>query len=303
MKLLENTHFESLSSMLSVDTGVSRINSRIESYSCKMAGDCKKLYKQLHDDKTGTSPYDLQMLGPPNTLQQLGVSPNTVSHLNAHSLMQSRSLSDENDPNSTIDIISRKTLFYLISTLNASFRPDYDFSNTNSSEFSKEPSVDFVIKSVENYLSTVEAYSRLKQQLWDVIDREINLNECEFYSYNPDLTSDPCAEDGCLWFFNYFMYNKKMKRIVFISFRCTSKSIESSDDDDMEDENEMNLPQTSAWPYSIDFKRTIIVSNNGNATATSTSTTTTNNNNGKNSQNKSQSVDIKPVQTVIGLME
>lgn len=151
----------------------------IESYSCKMAGDCKKLYKQLHDDKTGTSPYDLQMLGPPNTLQQLGVSPNTVSS-NPHSLMQSRSLSDENEY-TNFDIISRKTLFYLISTLNASFRPDYDFSNTNSSEFSKEPSLDFVIKSVENYLSTVEAYSRLKQQLWDVIDREINLNECEFY--------------------------------------------------------------------------------------------------------------------------
>jgi hypothetical protein len=116
-------------------------------------------------------------------------------------------------------------------------------------------------------------------------------------SYNPDLTSDPCAEDGCLWFFNYFMYNKKMKRIVFISFRCTSKSIESSDDDDMEDENEMNLPQTSAWPYSLDFKRNL---NNGNANTTTTTTTTTKNNNGINSQNKSQSVDMKPVQTVIG---
>ena len=144
-----------------------------------MAGDCKRLYKQMHDEKTGTSPYDLQMLGPPNTLQQLGLSPNTVTP-NLSSLMQSRSLSDENDHNN-IDIINRKTLFYLISTLNASFRPDYDFSNTNSSEFSKEPSLDFVIKSIENYLSTVEAYTKVKQQLWDVIDREINLAECEFY--------------------------------------------------------------------------------------------------------------------------
>ena len=146
-----------------------------------MAGDCKRLYKQMHDEKTGTSPYDLQMLGPPNTLQQLGLSPNTVTP-NLSSLMQSRSLSDENDHNN-IDIINRKTLFYLISTLNASFRPDYDFSNTNSSEFSKEPSLDFVIKSIENYLSTVEAYTKVKQQLWDVIDREINLAECEFYRW------------------------------------------------------------------------------------------------------------------------
>ena len=39
------------------------------------------------------------------------------------------------------DTISTKTLFYLISTLNASF-PDYDFSNAKSDEFSKEPSAE-----------------------------------------------------------------------------------------------------------------------------------------------------------------
>ena len=39
------------------------------------------------------------------------------------------------------DTISTKTLFYLISTLNASFNPDYDFSNAKSEEFSKEPSI------------------------------------------------------------------------------------------------------------------------------------------------------------------
>ena len=40
------------------------------------------------------------------------------------------------------DTISTKTLFYLISTLNASFNPDYDFSNAKSEEFSKEPSLE-----------------------------------------------------------------------------------------------------------------------------------------------------------------
>ena len=39
------------------------------------------------------------------------------------------------------DTISTKTLFYLISTINASFQPDYDFSNAKSEEFSKEPSL------------------------------------------------------------------------------------------------------------------------------------------------------------------
>ena len=39
------------------------------------------------------------------------------------------------------DTISTKTLFYLISTLNHSFSPDYDFSKAKSDEFSKEPSI------------------------------------------------------------------------------------------------------------------------------------------------------------------
>lgn len=36
---------------------------------------------------------------------------------------------------------SRKILFYLIATLNASFNPDYDFSHCRGDEFSKEPSI------------------------------------------------------------------------------------------------------------------------------------------------------------------
>lgn len=38
-------------------------------------------------------------------------------------------------------------------------------------------------------------------------------------SYNPDLDSDPFTEDGSLWSFNYFYYNKKLKRIVFFTCR------------------------------------------------------------------------------------
>ena len=52
----------------------------------------------------------------------------------------SRSVSgDEEGP--LCDTISRKTLFYLIATLNAAFEPDYDFSDAKSHEFSKEPSL------------------------------------------------------------------------------------------------------------------------------------------------------------------
>lgn len=43
-------------------------------------------------------------------------------------------------------------------------------------------------------------------------------------SYNPDLDSDPFGEDGSLWSFNYFFYNKRLKRIVFFSCRSISGS-------------------------------------------------------------------------------
>lgn len=56
------------------------------------------------------------------------------------SFAYSRSISgDEDGP--LCDTISRKTLFYLIATLNAAFHPDYDFSDAKSHEFSKEPSL------------------------------------------------------------------------------------------------------------------------------------------------------------------
>ena len=42
-----------------------------------------------------------------------------------------------------------------------------------------------------------------------------------FYSsYNPDLDSDPYGEEGTLWSFNYFFYNKKLKRILFFTCRA-----------------------------------------------------------------------------------
>ena len=73
----------------------------------------------------------------------------------------------------------------------------------------------------------------------------VKLGECEIYSYNPDFDGDPFLEKGamydshalclllviisklrcsndkrmsCRWSFNFFFYNRKLKRIV--SFRC-----------------------------------------------------------------------------------
>ena len=45
---------------------------RIESYSCKMAGNDKQLYKRFNAEQ-GFTPHDLQALSPPQT--SLGTSP------------------------------------------------------------------------------------------------------------------------------------------------------------------------------------------------------------------------------------
>ena len=109
MKLLENTCFEIISNALSVETCDSKIIGRIESYSCKMTGGDKTMYKKFIAE--GTNPNDLQALSPPY------LSP-------GHYQYNSSSLSNEEGP--LCDTISRKTLFHLIVTLNAAF-PDYDF--------------------------------------------------------------------------------------------------------------------------------------------------------------------------------
>lgn len=78
------------------------------------------------------------------------------------------------------------------------------------------------MNSIDSNLSAValDQYKGLRNPLWTTIDEEILLADCDIYSYNPDLSSDPFGEPGCLWSFNYFFYNKKLKRIVFYTCRA-----------------------------------------------------------------------------------
>lgn len=228
MKLLESSRFEAINAALSFETGDCKIIGRIESYSCKMVGSDKRLFKSMNAE-AGGGPHDLQALSPPQSMLS-SQSPNRI---------YSRSQSDENECH-LCDTISRKTLFHLIATLNASFCPDYDFSQAKSDEFSKEPSLDWVMNAVDSNLFAManQAYSALRPQLWAAVDSEIVLSECDIYSYNPDLASDPYGEDGCLWSFNYFFYNKRLKRIVFFTCRAVSANSFQYGEDGFEEEQE-----------------------------------------------------------------
>lgn len=160
---------------------------RVESYSCKMAGSDKKLYKQLTStDSQAIRP--VQALSPPQTLMGSPVYGSPILPQTGLPTVLVRTISgcsgncDSNGPVFR-DTVSAKTLFYLKSTLNVSFYPDYDFTDAKSDEFSREPSVKWVTDAVRaNLFAAVrERFSCLEHQLWDAVDEEIQLKDCDVY--------------------------------------------------------------------------------------------------------------------------
>ncbi len=130
MKLLESTRFEAINNALAIQTGDSNIFGRIESYSCKMTGVDKQLYKRFFS--SDQAPNDLQALSPPQTLQDL-------------SPLLARGSYSGDEGVTLCDTISRKTLFYLIATLNSAFEPDYDFSDAKVCNISNQKIEKFLL--------------------------------------------------------------------------------------------------------------------------------------------------------------
>lgn len=215
MKLLENPIFEGLSHALTRRTSDCFFEAKFESYSCKMITKDKKLFRNM-SIKSGMSPNDLQALSPPNSIY--GLSP-------------SRSTKNV-DGDTLCDAISVKTLFYLISTLNESFQPSYDFSQSRSEDFTLISDIPSLINTINcQLMSVLGSDSDVSKQLWTAIDTEIGLHDCKAYSYNEKQVFEPYED--CLWFFNYFFYNRKLRRVFF--FTCSAKSLQNSNGSDFED--------------------------------------------------------------------
>ncbi|KAJ2505228.1 RNA polymerase III-inhibiting protein maf1 [Coemansia sp. RSA 1939] len=71
--------------------------------------------------------------------------------------------------------------------------------------------------------------------MWDIIDDAIKLDDCEVYSYTPEAESDHYDEEAPVWSFNYFFFNKSLRRIVFFTCRCVSnlEELESLSDQEL----------------------------------------------------------------------
>lgn len=206
MKYLEFSALESLTSFLTnKEIGGCILNGRVEAFSCKRAGDDKKLSKVLEAKFAD----DLAAVAPAQRTR-------------------STSLGDLNEGS------TRRLLIDLISTLNASF-PDYDFSHASPDSFSQKE-LKNVIKDVNTCLAELtSANPTFLSELWSVIDEVIQIKNCEVYSYLPDMEEDPFS-DGTMWSFNFFFFNKELKRICY--FTCLATSVFYQDGIAMDDDDD-----------------------------------------------------------------
>eukprot|EP01089_Gocevia_fonbrunei_P009446 TRINITY_DN21752_c0_g1_i1.p1 TRINITY_DN21752_c0_g1~~TRINITY_DN21752_c0_g1_i1.p1 ORF type:complete len:226 (+),score=28.44 TRINITY_DN21752_c0_g1_i1:116-793(+) len=209
MKFLPLPVLSYLTSRLTgIDTGDGHLNARLEAYSCCTNADDKKLFKTLHKQ------YE-ELSSSPIFKDELSMSP--------FGPLAERT--------------SRSTFINLISTLNCCF-PDYDFGAVQPIQFTREQN----FHSVANYINSilnpiVPEYSDLGAKLWSSLEAEMKIMDCEMFSYIPEPDADPFNEEGIIWCFNYFFYNKKQKKVLFFMCKSVSKTAQDSmqtqsDDDD-----------------------------------------------------------------------
>jgi hypothetical protein len=129
-----------------------RLDGRIETFSCKRAGDDKKLSKVLEA----------------KIVEDLNVAPPTR--------LRSTSLGDLNE------VSTRRLLIDLISTLNASF-PDYDFSTATPDVFLQRD-LKVVLHSVNASLAELTASNpSVLEEMWKIID-EVNSKSRRIFDRN-----------------------------------------------------------------------------------------------------------------------
>ncbi|KAF0688380.1 Aste57867_20000 [Aphanomyces stellatus] len=241
MKYLEEKTLSWANAALSeFSVGDRVINGRLECFSCKKAGQDKKLakslelqYQQSNNHNAGDHSPTTTVSTPTTSSFQVGTptSTSTSTINNTNNMLSIGNLADSN---------TRKLLINLISTMNASF-PDYDFSDLKPEQFHKEVEMRSVVNSINTQLAEIVEMDNMGflEKLWESIVAAIQPADCEVYSYIPDMDgcSDPFS-DGTLWSFNYFFYNKDLKKILY--FTCMSRSAfhDTHGDDDGDDDDE-----------------------------------------------------------------
>ncbi|KAK6921649.1 Repressor of RNA polymerase III transcription Maf1 [Dillenia turbinata] len=200
MKYLEYTPLDCINDFLNqVNLGECTIKGCLEAYSCKHTGTDKRLSFSLE-----------------------------------HEIIDYLGKSSDTDSCSPVDYLcnksSRKTLVYLILTLYHMY-PDYDFSAVRAHQFFSEEGWDSFKQTFDSYMFEVSKEwaenneGSLFENLCKALDEVVKLAECEIYIYSPDSDADPFSERGAIWSFNFFFYNRKLKRVVSFRFCCLSNLV------------------------------------------------------------------------------
>ncbi|KAI4116214.1 MAG: hypothetical protein LQ338_007748 [Usnochroma carphineum] len=236
MKFLPLRDFEDVTNALNFDTADSHIIGGCDLYTTKAAGADKKLYKNIEqglEDQHKTA---------------LTISASLVE-AHGEAAGQSIDLSRSSPFGPLSQTSARRTFAYLIATLNAS-HPDYDFSHLlRPSDFRREKSLRHVMNTLDTTLYSLRPRTNANASLgiptywtsiassapalvsasgdcwsprmWRLIDKEMNLKDCDIYAYVPD--EDPYdGDEGAIWSFNYFFFNKARKRVCYIYLKSLS---------------------------------------------------------------------------------
>ena len=210
MKFIESPDLTVLSSLLnSVVLGEQNVlNGRIEAYSCKSS----------HADKVLSRGLSEQLLESAASSVQLSVSPveKVMLDMNMDKMKHVDGWNTQCPLGSLVDPHVRKLLARLIATLNLSF-PDYDFSNASPKDFRPE-SVEFATETLRRLVvEPIESINPCSfgKLLKESLTRHIDWPHCEVYSYVPSIEESDDA--ATLWSLNYFFYNKKLKKIIFLT--------------------------------------------------------------------------------------
>lgn len=227
--------FEVVTNALNFDTADCHVIGGCDLYTTKAASADKKLYKNI--DKSLESQYA--------SLLSFSAS---LSPPQASAAASALNLSRSSPFGPLSQTSSRRTFAYLIATLNAS-HPDYDFSHIlRPSDFRREKSLKQVMNTLDTTLynlrprptsslldgpphwsssvtstgpPVLSGNDVWNPRMWRLIDNQMTLKECSIYCYAPE--EDPYdGEEGAIWSFNYFLFNKARKRVCYIYLRGLS---------------------------------------------------------------------------------
>ncbi|KAF2185707.1 mitogen-activated protein kinase MAF1 [Zopfia rhizophila CBS 207.26] len=222
MKYLDLRAFHEVTQALNFDTEACSILGGCDAYTTKAAGTDKKLYKSI-ETRLEKQHADLMAAVnnlPPQKAQQFS------AQLNVARASPFGPLSEA---------LNRRKFAYLIATLNATHY-DYDFSHTLRPNDFRQESMQRFMQTIDTTMYNLrpQCYNGLpagaqtplgspiwSPRMWQLINSEMNLKDCEFYLWEP--SDDPFfGDDGSIWSYHYFLFNKNMKRVCYIYVRGIS---------------------------------------------------------------------------------